>query len=73
MRNQANFAKTKQAPIARVTPIKELKAKLLALGYPWPEHLVGKSRSWLQTEIRLITPLPRDKNERAAKGRRPDL
>jgi hypothetical protein len=33
-------------------PIKEaLRAKLLSLGYPWPENLEGKSIRWLEAEI----------------------
>lgn len=34
---------------------KYLKAKLLSLGYPWPENLEGKSIAWLEAEIRAIT------------------
>jgi hypothetical protein len=28
-----------------------LKAKLLSLGYPWPDYLEDKSIAWLKTEI----------------------
>jgi hypothetical protein len=31
-----------------------LKAKLLSLGYPWPENLEDKSIAWLRTEIEAI-------------------
>jgi hypothetical protein len=34
-----------------------LKAELLALGYPWPDHLEDKSKSWLEAEIRAIRPI----------------
>jgi hypothetical protein len=34
-----------------------LKAKLIGLGYPWPEHLETKSIDWLEAEIRVITPV----------------
>jgi hypothetical protein len=34
------------------------KAKLIALGYPWPEHLEDKSLSWLEQEIRDPAPKP---------------
>jgi hypothetical protein len=33
---------------------KYLKAKLLSLGYPWPENLEGKSVDWLEAEIKVI-------------------
>jgi hypothetical protein len=36
--------------------VKAMKAKLIALGYPWPENLEGKSLEWLDTEIRAMTP-----------------
>jgi hypothetical protein len=36
--------------------VKAKKAKLIALGYPWPENLEGKSLEWLDTEIRAMTP-----------------
>lgn len=32
-----------------------LKAKLVSLGYPWPENLEGKSVDWVEAEIRAIT------------------
>jgi hypothetical protein len=32
------------------------KARLVALGYPWPESLNDKSRVWLDAEIRAMTP-----------------
>jgi len=39
------------------TPLIEAKnAKLIALGYPWPENLNDKSLEWLDTEIRETTP-----------------
>lgn len=31
-----------------------LKAELLSLGYPWPEHLEDKSLEWLEAEIKAI-------------------
>jgi hypothetical protein len=34
-----------------------LKAKLLGLGYPWPDHLEGKNIAWLKTEIEAINPV----------------
>jgi hypothetical protein len=34
------------------------KAKPIALGYPWPENLEGRSLSWLEAEIRDMTPKP---------------
>jgi hypothetical protein len=37
-------------------PLASTKAKLIALGYPWPENLENKSLSWLQEEIRDIAP-----------------
>lgn len=41
------------------TPLmKAKKAKLIALGYPWPENLDDKSLFWLDTEIRAMTPKP---------------
>jgi hypothetical protein len=41
------------------TPLlKAKKAKLRALGYPWPEYLDDKSLFWLDTEIRAMTPKP---------------
>jgi hypothetical protein len=33
-----------------------LKAKLLSLGYPWPENLEGKNITWLKAEIDAINP-----------------
>ena len=33
-----------------------LKAKLVCLGYPWPENLEAKSIAWLEAEISVITP-----------------
>jgi hypothetical protein len=39
------------------TPLeKYLKAKLISLGYPWPQNLDDKSIAWLEIEIRAITP-----------------
>jgi hypothetical protein len=39
------------------TPLeKYLKAKLISLGYPWPQNLDTKSIAWLEAEIRAITP-----------------
>jgi hypothetical protein len=35
---------------------KFLKAKLISLGYPWPENLEGKRIGWLEAEIKAITP-----------------
>jgi hypothetical protein len=41
--------------IPRVSPLKtSLKAKLLSLGYPWPDNLEGKSIAWLKAEIEII-------------------
>jgi hypothetical protein len=34
------------------------KAELLALGYPWPDKLDGKRLSWLDAEIKSMTPKP---------------
>jgi hypothetical protein len=34
-----------------------LKVELLNLGYPWPDHLEGKSKAWLEAEIRTIRPV----------------
>ena len=40
------------------TPLeKSPKAKLVSLGYPWPEHLEAKSIAWLEAETRAITPV----------------
>ncbi len=36
---------------------KNLKAKLVSLGYPWPDNLEAKSIAWLLAEIRAIAPL----------------
>jgi hypothetical protein len=36
---------------------KYLKAKLVSLGYPWPDNLEAKSIAWLEAEIRAIAPL----------------
>ena len=36
---------------------KYLKARLVGLGYPWPENLEGKSVDWLVAEIGAITGL----------------
>jgi hypothetical protein len=33
-----------------------LTAKLISLGYPWPENLEGNSIAWLEAEIAAITP-----------------
>ncbi len=42
---------------AAKTPLEKcLKAKLVSLGYPWPENLEAKSIAWLEAEIRAITP-----------------
>jgi hypothetical protein len=35
---------------------KYLRAKLLSLGYPWPEFLESKSVDWLEAELKAITP-----------------
>jgi hypothetical protein len=44
-----------------------LKAQLLTLGYPWPEHLEDKSKSWLEAEIRVMSPRDaRAANDRSA-------
>jgi hypothetical protein len=41
--------------IPQVSPLKtSLKAKLLSLGYPWPDNLEGKSIAWLKAEIEII-------------------
>ena len=42
-----------------------LKAELLALGYPWPDHLEDKSKSWLEAEIRGIRPIAKAANDRS--------
>ena len=34
-----------------------LKAQLVTLGYPWPDHLEGKSKAWLEAEIRALRPM----------------
>jgi hypothetical protein len=36
--------------------VKAMKAKLIALGYPWPEYLNDKTLEWLDSEIRAMTP-----------------
>ncbi len=37
------------------TPILKIKkARLIALGYPWPEHLHGKSLAWVEAELRTM-------------------
>jgi hypothetical protein len=37
------------------SPLKiSLKAKLLNLGYPWPDNLKGKSIVWLKAEIEAV-------------------
>jgi hypothetical protein len=42
---------------AAKTPLEQyLKAKLISLGYPWPENLEAKSIAWLEAETRAITP-----------------
>ncbi len=42
---------------AAKTPLeKYLKAKLITLGYPWPEDPEAKSIAWLEAEIRAIAP-----------------
>ena len=39
------------------TPLeKYMVAKLISLGYPWPDNLEAKSIAWLEAEIRAITP-----------------
>jgi hypothetical protein len=45
-----------------------LKAQLVSLGYPWPDHLEDKSKSWLEAEIRAIRPRDaRAANDRSAR------
>jgi hypothetical protein len=47
------------SPFHRNSSIREAsKAKLIALGYPWPESLESKNLIWLETEIRAMTPKP---------------
>jgi hypothetical protein len=46
--------------------VKAKKAKLIALGYPWPENLNDKSLEWLDTEIRVMTPKPDPQNTPSA-------
>jgi hypothetical protein len=36
---------------------RSLKAELVTLGYPWPDHLEDKSKSWLEAELRVIRPV----------------
>jgi hypothetical protein len=38
--------------------VKAKKIELLALGYPWPDSLAGKRLSWLDAEIKSMTPKP---------------
>jgi len=39
------------------TPLKNyLKAKLISVGYPWPDNLEAQSIAWLEAEIKAITP-----------------
>jgi hypothetical protein len=45
-----------------------LKAQLVTLGYPWPDHLEDKSKAWLEAEIRAIRPRDvRAANDRSAR------
>lgn len=60
--NHSRAKAQEQPDFARDTPIRELKERLLGLGYPWPDNLARKSRSWLEAETRLITPSPRDED-----------
>jgi hypothetical protein len=49
-------------------PKQSLKAELVTLGYPWPDHLEGKSKAWLEAEIRAIKPVDaRATNDRSAR------
>lgn len=34
---------------------KYLKARLISVGYPWPDNLEAKSIAWLEAEIRALT------------------
>jgi hypothetical protein len=62
MGDPANFPNNahRRDDLARDASIEELKARLLTVGYPWPEGLMDKSRSWLETEIRMLTAASRD-------------
>jgi hypothetical protein len=43
-----------------------LRTELVTLGYPWPDHLEGKSKAWLEAEIRVLRPTDaKAANERA--------
>jgi hypothetical protein len=51
------FKLTEYGREAAITPLeKNLKAKLISLGYPWPDNLEAKSIAWLKAEIRAIAP-----------------
>jgi hypothetical protein len=48
---------------AKIPLKKYLKARLISLGYPWPDNLETKSIAWLEVEIRVITPAASDDAE----------
>jgi DNA-binding PadR family transcriptional regulator len=51
------FELTDYGKEAAKTPLeKYLTAKLISLGYPWPDNLENKSTAWLEAEIQSITP-----------------
>jgi hypothetical protein len=54
---KAIFELTDYGKTTARTPLeKYLRAKLVSLGYPWPQSLDDKSIAWLEGEIRAITP-----------------
>jgi hypothetical protein len=55
--SKAIFQLTDYGKEAAKTPLeKYLTAKLISLGYPWPDNLEARSIAWLEAEIRSITP-----------------
>lgn len=57
--SKAIFKLTDYGKEAAKMPLeKYLRAKLISLGYPWPDNLEAKSVAWLEAEIRAITIAP---------------
>jgi hypothetical protein len=51
------FTLTDYGREAATSPLeKYLRAKLISVGYPWPENLEAKSIDWLEAEMRAIAP-----------------
>jgi uncharacterized protein YjhX (UPF0386 family) len=54
--SKAIFSLTDYGKESVKTPLeKYLKARLVSLGYPWPQSLDDKSIAWLEAEIRAIS------------------